>query len=402
MASSQDWIFSKAHIDELDRTELINNVAGRRNSLISRTIWLMEDITKALKLDRKVMTTAAVYFHRFFMFHSFHDQKRLAVAVACLFLASKVEEKPIKIKDIISGFHSVYKKALEMDFLKQVLMSERILLSTLGFELNVAHPLMVCGSKLKDLRGYATDENNKAIYQSAVNFINDSYRSTLCLQHSFTAIGMSLLFLATVQVGVKPMAPSASSSSTPRTPSETTWLELLSKEVEEETIRAVCLQLLAFYESEAFMMAPKALDSLRRAAHDQFGLPLEPSNNTPYTPVSPSQSTDDVQGYDDMFVKEEEESAGAARTVTRYPSTSSGVKVLSPQSTACIPPSDTPSDGYADESPFHIPPPPPAESPCSTPSMGFSDLPGMRARERAASMSEDNGYPSSEHKRPRR
>jgi hypothetical protein len=400
MASSQDWIFSKAHIDELDRTELINNVAGRRKNLISRTIWLMEDITKALKLDRKVMTTAAVYFHRFFMYHSFNDQNRLPVAVACLFLASKVEEKPIKIKDIVSGFHSVYKKAPEMDFLKQVLVSERILLNTLGFELNVAHPLLVCGTKLKDLRGYATDENNKAIYQSAVNFINDSYRSTLCLQHSFIEIGMSLLFLATVQVGVKPVSTTASSSSstTPRTPSDTTWLDLLSKEVDEDIIRAVCVQQLTFYESEAFMMAPKALESLRRAAYEQLGIPLGPSDET--VSFSPSQSTDlDVDSYDRLFEKEES-AGGAVRRVTVFSTTSTGVKPMSPQSTACIPPNDTPSDGcYPDESPLHLPPPPPAESPSSTPS--FADLPGMRARERAASISDDPFYPSGESKRAR-
>lgn len=41
----------------------------------------------------------------------------------------------------------------QKDFSKSVLLAERIILNTLGFELNVAHPLMVCGAKVKDLRG---------------------------------------------------------------------------------------------------------------------------------------------------------------------------------------------------------------------------------------------------------
>lgn len=46
---------------------------------------------------------------------------------------------------------------------------------------------------------------------------------------------MSLLFLATVQVGVKPVAPQSG-----RAPAgEVSWLELLSKEVDEETIRSM-------------------------------------------------------------------------------------------------------------------------------------------------------------------
>lgn len=410
MSFPQDWIFPKAFIDELDATELINNVPGRRKNLISRTIWLMEDITKTLNLDRKVMTTAAVYFHRFYMFHSFNDQDRLPVAVACLFLASKVEEKPLKIRDIVAGFHSVYnRKPIDPDFQKKVLLCERILLNTLAFELNVAHPLLVCGNKLKELRGYASDENNKAIYQSAVNFINDSYRSTLCLQFSSTEIGMSLLFLATVQVGVKPVAPQSG-----RAPAgEVSWLELLSKEVDEETIRNVCLQILDFYGSEAFMMQPKDLDSLRRSTHHHLGLP-EPVEAGVQESKSAGGGGVDGESYDQML-EQEAEKIPRKVTIERFLNSSShnvSMKVdeeigqsgggeQSPQSviSGSFAPSSigrsefTPATGassdYPDESPMHFIPPPPPDTP-NSPSGGFADLPKMKMRERAVSISEDS------------
>ncbi len=61
-----------------------------------------------------------------------------------------------------------------------------------------------------------------------------SYRSSLCLQFTAMEIGMSLLFLATLQVGIKPTAPSSSA----RMAGEVTWSQLLSKEVEEDIIRS--------------------------------------------------------------------------------------------------------------------------------------------------------------------
>lgn len=45
--------------------------------------------------------TGVVYFHRFYMFHSFKKFPRYVTACCCLFLAGKVEETPKKCKDII-------------------------------------------------------------------------------------------------------------------------------------------------------------------------------------------------------------------------------------------------------------------------------------------------------------
>lgn len=47
--------------------------------------------------------TACVYFHRFFMYHSFKEYNRYLTALGCLFLAGKVEETPKKCKDLIQS-----------------------------------------------------------------------------------------------------------------------------------------------------------------------------------------------------------------------------------------------------------------------------------------------------------
>lgn len=41
------------------------------------------------------VATALVFFHKFYMLHSFHRHERLFVGSACLFLAAKVEVRPL-------------------------------------------------------------------------------------------------------------------------------------------------------------------------------------------------------------------------------------------------------------------------------------------------------------------
>jgi hypothetical protein len=50
METSQDWIFSKACIEQLNEDEDADmKFPGRRKQFISKTVFLMEDITKHLK-----------------------------------------------------------------------------------------------------------------------------------------------------------------------------------------------------------------------------------------------------------------------------------------------------------------------------------------------------------------
>ena len=112
-----------------------------------------------------------VFFHRFFAVHSFADHDRFEVAVACLLLAAKTEESPKKHKDVIQvcwylKTQSAKKTASSKggtspvvgasdgkdqpsldvkgkEYLKlkeRILLLERVVLHTIGFELSVNHP----------------------------------------------------------------------------------------------------------------------------------------------------------------------------------------------------------------------------------------------------------------------
>uniref|UniRef100_H2YMJ9 Cyclin-like domain-containing protein n=1 Tax=Ciona savignyi TaxID=51511 RepID=H2YMJ9_CIOSA len=59
------------------------------------------DMGTRLGLHHDTIATAIVFFHRFYMFHSFKLFPRHITATCCLFLAGKVEETPKKCKDLI-------------------------------------------------------------------------------------------------------------------------------------------------------------------------------------------------------------------------------------------------------------------------------------------------------------
>ena len=91
---------------------------------------------------------AIVFYHRFFAYKSYGDFDRFSIATTCIFLASKVEETPKKLKDVVmETFKQQHKDKPPPDMesrefweLKEkVLISERILLQTLSFDLTVEH-----------------------------------------------------------------------------------------------------------------------------------------------------------------------------------------------------------------------------------------------------------------------
>lgn len=65
------------------------------------------DTGSKMDLGYNTTATGVVYFHRFYMFHSFVQFPRYVTACCCLFLAGKVEETPKKCKDIIKTARSL-------------------------------------------------------------------------------------------------------------------------------------------------------------------------------------------------------------------------------------------------------------------------------------------------------
>ena len=105
---------------------------------------LLLDIGNSLKLRYDACATGLVFFHRFYMFHSFKEFNRYVIACASLFLSGKVEETPKKARDIIASAQVLLSPddfaVFTAEAKEELLVAERVLLKTIKFDLLVVHP----------------------------------------------------------------------------------------------------------------------------------------------------------------------------------------------------------------------------------------------------------------------
>lgn len=152
----------------------------------------------SMGLGHNTVATGVVYFHRFYMFHSFKTFPRYVTACCCLFLAGKVEETPKKCMDIIKTARAELMdskfKSFGDDPKEEVMTLERILLQTIKFDLQVEHPYNFLLKYAKCLKG---DKSKlQKMVQMAWNFVNDSLSTTVCLQWEPEIIAVAMIHLA--------------------------------------------------------------------------------------------------------------------------------------------------------------------------------------------------------------
>ncbi|XVE88502.1 hypothetical protein DITRI_Ditri19aG0074300 [Diplodiscus trichospermus] len=127
-----------------------------------------------------------------------------------MFLAGKVEETPRPLKDVILvSYEIIHKKdPAATQRIKQkevyeqqkelILLGERVVLATLGFDLNVHHPYKPLVEAIKKFK-----VAQNALAQVAWNFVNDGLRTSLCLQFKPHHIAAGAIFLAAKFLKVK-------------------------------------------------------------------------------------------------------------------------------------------------------------------------------------------------------
>ncbi|XP_022920620.1 cyclin-K [Onthophagus taurus] len=239
------------------------------------------------KMDLGYNTTATgvVYFHRFYMFHSFRQFPRYVTACCCLFLAGKVEETPKKCKDIIKtarGLLSDQKFAqFGADPKEEVMTLERILLQTIKFDLQVEHPYGYLIKYAKCLKG---DKSKlEKMVQMAWTFVNDSLCTTLAIQWEPEIIAVALMYLAGKLSQFEVM------DWTGRTPKHLRWWDMFVEDVTMDLLEDICHQVLDLY-SQTSNQVPDSPPLAPRVPNQPQQLPptpLKPTNGQEKTEPTP-------------------------------------------------------------------------------------------------------------------
>ncbi|CAL9187554.1 unnamed protein product [Musa hybrid cultivar] len=202
----------------LSRRDIEENSPSRRDGIdLKKETYLrksyctfLQDLGMRLKVPQVTIATAIVFCHRFFLRQSHAKNDRRTIATVCMFLAGKVEETPRPLKDVILVSYEIMHKKdpAAVQRIKQrevyeqqkelILLGERLVLATLGFDLNVQHPYKPLVEAIKKFK-----IAQNALAQVAWNFVNDGLRTSLCLQFKPHHIAAGAIFLAAKFLKVK-------------------------------------------------------------------------------------------------------------------------------------------------------------------------------------------------------
>ncbi|KAJ4832083.1 Cyclin-T1-5 [Turnera subulata] len=244
------WYFSRKEIEENSPSRKDGIDLKKETYLRKSYCTFLQDLGMRLKVPQLTIATAIIFCHRFFIrqSHAKNDRRvgrcfksicsyfsvppfvRLAfveldvtscimmnvyksvaiIATVCMFLAGKVEETPRPLKDVILvSYEIIHKKdPAAAQRIKQkevyeqqkelILIGERVVLTTLGFDLNVHHPYKPLVEAIKKFK-----VAQNALAQVAWNFVNDGLRTSLCLQFKPHHIAAGAIFLAAKFLKVK-------------------------------------------------------------------------------------------------------------------------------------------------------------------------------------------------------
>ncbi|KYN42496.1 Cyclin-L1 [Trachymyrmex septentrionalis] len=240
-----------SHLDGLDaETETDLRILGCE---------LIQTAGILLKLPQVAMATGQVIFQRFYYSKSLVRHNMETTAMGCICLASKIEEAPRRIRDVINVFNHIKQvssqKAIQPVILdqnyvalkNQVIKSERRVLKELGFCVHVKHPHKIIVMYLQVL-GY---EKNRTLMQQSWNYMNDSLRSDVFLRYQPETVACACIYLAARQLQLPlPMTPA--------------WFSVFR--VSEYAIRDVCRRILRLYSRPRVRpeQLEKRVEELRR------------------------------------------------------------------------------------------------------------------------------------------
>jgi len=182
-----------------------------------------------LSLRQRVIATATVFFRRFYLKNNYCQTCPYIVLAACCYVASKAEESPIHIKNVVSEARNLFNNEygvpmVPMDNSKLAEM-EFYLMEDLECDLVVYHPYRTLMTLVRDQgpssnetfekeagelgagvddgpRYWGTDEGKLAMQAGGIQMawflINDTYRSNICVTYPPHLIAISALYLTCI------------------------------------------------------------------------------------------------------------------------------------------------------------------------------------------------------------
>ncbi|VVC29922.1 Hypothetical protein CINCED_3A012261 [Cinara cedri] len=167
-----------------------------------------------IKLGLKHITicSAAVYFHRFYKHVDENSYDKYSIASATLYLASKVQDETIRLRDLINvSYHTLHRDAAPLrlaedywNFRDSIVNTEMLIIRYLQFDTTFNHPHSYFLHYVQTIRPvfYSKHGKDVIVFKKAYDFLHDFYHSSAILQYKPQHIAIACLELAIKVYGI--------------------------------------------------------------------------------------------------------------------------------------------------------------------------------------------------------
>ncbi|KAG1146631.1 hypothetical protein G6F37_011932 [Rhizopus arrhizus] len=198
--------YTKRQLLALGNIRRLGSLAAKETSARYSSCKFMQDVGRKLGFPQKTISTSQALYHRFYLYYSIKDYSPQDISIACLFVASKIEETIKKLKDIFVAVHSVkYPDSKELDpeqisedRKRKILGYEKLVLETICFNFQLRHPYEYIIKFTKWIKDIQPSLDDKQLAKKAYEMAVDSYKTSLCIEYPPHTIAAGCIYLASL------------------------------------------------------------------------------------------------------------------------------------------------------------------------------------------------------------
>ncbi|XP_067004400.1 cyclin-Q isoform X2 [Anabrus simplex] len=207
-----------------------------------------------MKLDAQPLTiaTAAILYHRFFKEADNSGYDSYLIASTTLYLAGKVKDDPLKIRDVINVTHNTLNRGaapLELgdeywNMRDAIVQAELLIMRMLKFEVTLVHPHKYLLHYLKSLEGWFSKEDwtKIPIAKAASAFLQDFHYDPAILDYSPQHIALACINLALQCYGVQVLSTDEGDAPT--------WYTVFAEDLEKDKLWEIMENIIEVYNKE--------------------------------------------------------------------------------------------------------------------------------------------------------
>jgi len=228
-------------------------------------------------MRQQVVVTAKLLLQRFYTQHSFKTHPWQDVALAALFLAAKLEDRPMKLVLILNKFFLMQDKH-HVDFVdrsrdeeylsmkEQVLKYERIILNTLAYNFTYSSTQQAKTLKTIVRRLVPEKAARKKAESTAKTLLNDSFSTVACLLYSPDTIAGAMVYL-----GLRMSGGTTSVEGEKQGEAQDVWIAQFG--ASKKQVSKISSEMLSLYDRKLRSVGKTSLRmvNLRRAVERELG-----------------------------------------------------------------------------------------------------------------------------------